>query len=481
VLFGCNALQTIGSSVEDLCFGEPPDSRAEAVANLGRALRDGPQVFDWLSRRLDGSSVWCEVAVRRFEIDGDQRVIASVRDITERKRAALERERLMAEAQAANTAKDEFLAVLSHELRNPLAAIQASIGVIRNVLNGGEPRTSRAVEAIERNVRLQARLVNDLLDLSHLVRGKLQIQRAPLQLEEVALSAVQACRADADRAEVALETHLAAGVWVEADADRMQQVIINLVDNGIKFTPQGGRVTIKVEGHGRHGCIIVEDTGRGIERERLPEIFEMFRQGQIAARRAPGLGIGLALVKSITELHGGGVRAESDGPGRGSRFIVELPATEAPAKQAAGEALPERAAYKMLLLEDNEDTRTMLMETFLGLGYQVSGAASAEAALDLLRREAADVILADVGLPGMDGYEFLRHARHLPGAEHALALVLTGYGQPRDIQRAREAGYDDHFVKPADVTLIHQRIRSGLLAANADVKPVHSAPASRAE
>jgi CheY-like chemotaxis protein len=300
------------------------------------------------------------------------------------------------------------------------------------------------------------------------VRGKLQIQRAPLQLEEVVLSAVQACRADADRAEVSLETHLAAGVWVEADADRIQQIVINLVNNSIKFTPRAGRVTVSVEGDSRHGCIIVEDTGCGIERERLPEIFDMFRQGEIAARRAPGLGIGLALVKSITELHGGTVRAESPGPGRGSRFVVELPATEAPKTQAAGKVgEPERASYKMLLLEDNEDTRAMLMETFMSLGYEVSVAESAEVALEMLAREKPDVILADVGLPGMDGYEFLRHARHLPSAEHALALVLTGYGQPRDIQRARDAGYDDHFVKPADVALIHQRIRSGLLAGNA--------------
>jgi PAS domain S-box-containing protein len=378
-----------------------------------------------------------------------------------------ERERLIVEAQAASSAKDQFLAVLSHELRNPLAAIQAGVGLLRRLCGSAEPGTPRALDVIERNVKLQARLVDDLLDLSRLVRGKLTIRRAPVQLDEAVLAAVQACRDDAARAEVALETHARSGIWVDADGDRVQQVVINLVGNGIKFTPRGGRVMVSVSAAEGRGLIVVEDTGVGIEAERLPDIFEMFRQGQVAAQRAPGLGIGLALVKSIAELHGGGAWAESAGPGRGSRFTVALPLGDAPtARGAPRDAGPGRPQIKMLLVEDNGDTRTMLAETFAGLAYDVVPAASGEAALDVLAHETVDVIVADIGLPGLDGYELLRRARQLPSAARVPAVALTGYGQEADVRRARDAGYADHFVKPLDAEEIDRRIRARL--------PLHS-------
>jgi CheY-like chemotaxis protein len=369
----------------------------------------------------------------------------------------------MAELQAASTAKDQFLAVLSHELRNPLAAIQAGASLLRRFGRIEEPRASRAVGVIERNVKLQARLVDDLLDLSRLARGKLTIERTRIQLGDAVFSAVQACRADAGRAEVSLEVHAEPGIWVDADIDRVQQVVINLVFNAIKFTPKAGRVAVSVAARDHEGHLIVDDTGVGIEAERLPDLFEMFRQGQIAARRAPGLGIGLAIVKSIAELHGGRVWAESAGSGRGSRFTVALPLCDAPA--TGGEPTvphPEHPHIKMLLVEDNSDARAMLAETFAELGYQVVPAESGEQALEILAREKVDVILADIGLPGIDGYEFLEKARRLPSAAHAPAFALTGYGQEGDINRAHEAGYADHFVKPVDVDKIDHRIRARL-------------------
>jgi CheY-like chemotaxis protein len=321
----------------------------------------------------------------------------------------------------------------------------------------------RAVEIIERNVRLQARFVNDLLDLSRLMRGKLTICRAPTRLDEVVLSATQSCQADAARAEIALETHVKPGLWVDADSDRIQQIVLNLVGNGIKFTPKGGRVAVFVGARDRQGRIIVEDTGAGIERDRLPELFQMFRQGQIAAQRAPGLGIGLSLVKSLVDLHGGRVWAESDGPGHGSRFTVELPLVDAPRPRHASPVAEARpTSMKILLVEDNNDARTMLAETFAQLSCPVRSAESGEAALDLLARESVDAILADIGLPGMDGYEFLRRARRLPSAAHTPAFALTGFGQESDLRKAREAGYVEHFVKPVNVEEIYQRIRSRL-------------------
>lgn len=462
-MFGFGVAQARSLSFSDLSLGEPPYSQTEVLEKIRRAIHEGPQVFDWHSRRRDDTLFWSETALRACRIGGVERIIASVRDITERKLAALEHERLMAEVQAASSAKDQFLAVLSHELRNPLAAIQAGVGLLRLVATAKDPAGLRAVDVIERNVKLQARLVNDLLDLSRLARGKLSIVSAPVQLDSLVLSAVQACGADAARAGIALEAQAESGLWINADSDRIQQVVINLVDNGIKFTPRGGRVTVSVAATEHIAHIIVADTGMGIEPDRLPSLFEMFRQGQVAAQRAPGLGIGLALVKSIVELHGGRVLAESPGPDRGSRFTVELPLCEAPTVRRAPQASgSQRPPISMLLVEDNNDTRTMLAETFSRRDYKVFPVESAEAALAILAREAVDVILADIGLPGMDGYELMRQARRLPAAAHVPAIALTGYGQAIDIRRARDAGYGDHFIKPVNIEELDQRIRSRL-------------------
>ncbi len=460
-MFGLDASGPRRSPLVELSPGEPPYSQRDGTEKLRRAISEGPQVFDWQSRRSDGTTFWSEIALRAFRIEGEVRVIASVRDVTDRKLAEFERERLMTELQAASSAKDQFMAVLSHELRNPLAAIQASIDLLLRLPSLDDPRALSALRIIARNVKLQARLVDDLLDLSRLMRGKLTIERAPVRLGEVVLSAAETCRADAVRAGVSLETRAEPGLWVNADAARLQQMVINLVDNAIKFTPKDGRITVSVTAKEHRGYAVVEDTGVGIDSARLSDIFEMFRQGEVAARRAPGLGIGLAITRSIADLHDGRVWAESAGPGRGSRFIVELPLYEVPADRTAHQAPASgRAVLRLLLIEDNSDTRTMLAETLAQLDYMVAPAATAEAALELLAREPVDVILADMGLPGMDGYEFLRQARRLPSAAHVPALALTGYGQESDVRRAREAGYVEHFVKPANVELVDQQIRA---------------------
>jgi CheY-like chemotaxis protein/anti-sigma regulatory factor (Ser/Thr protein kinase) len=324
-----------------------------------------------------------------------------------------------------------------------------------------EPRAMSALRIIDRNVKLQTRFVNDLLDMSRLMRGKLTIERAPIRLGEVVLSAAETCRADAARSEVTLEARAEAGLWVDADATRIQQMVINLIDNAIKFTPKGGRIAVSVTAKQGHGYVIVEDTGVGIARDRLSDIFEMFRQGEVAARRAPGLGIGLALVKSIVDLHGCQVWAESAGPGCGSRFVIELPLYDVAAiPLARSVAASGRAVLKLLLVEDNADTRTMLAETLAQLDYMVVPVETAEVGLEILARETVDAIVADMGLPGMDGYEFLRRARELFGGAGIPALALTGYGQESDIRRAREVGYAGHFVKPANVELLDQQLRS---------------------
>jgi PAS domain S-box-containing protein len=460
-MFGFSAAEPHHPPLVELSPGEPPYSQRDAIERFRRAIAEGPQVFDWRSRRSDSSAFWSEIALRAFHVNGEVRVIASVRDITDRKRAGLERERLMAELQDANRAKDEFMAVLSHELRTPLAAIQASIDLLLRLPTLEDPRARSALRIIERNVKLQTRFVNDLLDMSRLMRGKLTIERAPIRLGEVVQSAAETCRADAARAEVALEIRAEAGLWADADATRIQQMIINLVDNAIKFTPKGGRITVSVTANQGYGHVVVEDTGVGIARDRLSDIFEMFRQGEIAARRAPGLGIGLALVKSIVDLHGYRVWAESDGPGCGSRFIIELPLYDPSAASTAGKVADSgRAILRLLLVEDNADTRTMFAETLSQLDYVVLTAETAEAALEILARERVDAIVADIGLPGMDGYEFLRRARQLPAAACIPALALTGYGQDSDVQRSQDAGYAGHFVKPVNIEVLDEQLRA---------------------
>lgn len=375
--------------------------------------------------------------------------------------SGLERERLEVESLAAGSAKDQIIAVLSHELRTPLAAIQAGIELLQHLLTPGEPRALHALRVIERNVKLQARLVDDLLDLARPVRGKLTIERAPVQLGDAALSAAETCRAGAARGEVSLETRAEPGLWVDADTPRLQQVIINLIENAIKFTPKAGRVMVSVTAKERRGYVVVEDTVVGIDADQLSDIFEMFRQGEVATRRVSGLGSGLALMKSIVDLHGGRVWVESAGSGRGSRFIVELPLCEAPVAHAAQNgSVSGRTPLKVLLVEDNSDIRVMLTEALSFVDYTVVAAESAEAALELLGREPVDVILSDIGLPGMDGYDFLRQARRLASAAHVPALALTGYGEEGDVRRAREAGYADHFVKPASIAVIDQHIRA---------------------
>jgi len=465
-MFAVDATQARHLTIEDLSQGEPPYSLRDAIEKIHRAMHEGPQIFDWCSKRSDGTLFWSEIALRAFHLEGADRVIASMRDITERKLAAMDRERLVIELEAANSAKDKFLAMVSHEFRNPLAAIQAGADLLTHVANLEESQVARAATIIDRNVKLQARLVGDLLDSSRLMQGRLTVQRAPTQLDDIVLLATEACRADAALADVVLEAHAESGIWVDADDDRIQQALINLIGNAIKFTPSGGRVTVSVMQHESCGRIIVEDTGIGIEADRLGGLFEMFRQGPAEVRKTPGLGIGLAIVKSIVDQHGGRVWVESHGRGRGTRFTIELPLCEPPhawsRRQTSDAARSDsaRPQIKILVVEDNDDTRTILVETFVELAYQVTSADSAETALDILTRESVDVILADIGLPGMNGYEFLRRARRLPSAARCPAFAMTGYGQDNDVQRSLDAGYVEHFVKPITAEQIDRRIQS---------------------
>ena len=439
------------------------------IEELMRLARRDPTVrHDFECRSVvDGELRWFRLHIRPV-VCGEGQVLSRVgvvEDITAAKHAEAEREQLLADAQAANRAKDHFLAVLSHELRTPLAAIRAGSDILRLSKASEDPQLRRTIDAIDRNAKLQARLVDDLLDLSRVVRGRMALKRTLLPLGAVVDSAVLACRRDAARAGVLLEIDPGAEeLWVDGDFDRLQQVVTNLLSNAIKFTPSGGWTRVSLTRGPEGARLMVEDTGAGIEAGRLPTLFTMFQEGIIGARHETGLGIGLTLVKAFTEMHGGRVRVESEGLGRGSRFIIELPTVVAP--PAAGAEVDTAAAsrrhLRLLLVEDSEDARLLLHEALELLDYDVTDAASGEAALDLLAHTRVDAILADIGLPGMSGYELLRELRVRPATREVPAFAVTGYGRDDDVRRARDAGFTGHFTKPIDLHVLDERLRASV-------------------
>ncbi len=442
--------------------------------------RDQPErgitYWDWWLRPVRGAD---------GSVEG---MVLSLHDVTAQERAREEVERLNAELAEADAAKDEFLAVLSHELRNPMSPILAGVEVLRRTLPN-DARTQRTLAIIERSVRLQARLVDDLLDVSRISRGKIHLQQTSVPLDAVIRAATQTQQADAEAAGITLTTFVEPDLWVYGDPDRLQQVVMNLVSNAIKFTPAGGRVRVEAWAcettEGPSGtestcigacrrrrcqaspservCIVVEDTGIGIPPDLLPRLFDMFRQGEVGGQRKAGLGIGLALAKGIAELHGGCVRAESAGPGQGSRFVVQLPLVPPPQSVPAPDvAVTDTAPIRLLLVEDNVDTRHAMAESLTVLGYQTRAVGSGEEALRVLAQWRPDVLVSDIGLPGMDGYALLRQVRALPELKGTLAVAVTGYGRDGDVRQARDAGYDGHFVKPVDLTALDRYLRRRL-------------------
>lgn len=376
-------------------------------------------------------------------------------DVRRRRRRAEE------ELRATNEAKDRFLATLSHELRNPLAAISASIDALW-MRAAGDPALQRALQVLKRNVDVQARLVNDLLDLSRISLGKVTVERQPLRLDQVLEAAVAEYRGVVERAGLYLITERLKPAWTDGDADRLRQVFGNLLDNAVKFTPPGGRITVTMEQQDGWIRVSVADTGAGLAPSELDGVFDLFRQGGAVAkgggapgeRRAQGrgLGVGLALVKQLVELHGGRVWAESPGPGQGSRFTVELaacapPAPARPARQNGRG--PGLTAVRVMMIDDNRDLLAVVREVLELEGCQVAAMATAEEALAHLSRcEPPDVIVCDLSLPGIDGREFLRRARQLPGLARVPALALSGLGESRDIRASQESGFFAHLIKP---------------------------------
>ncbi|HYP01632.1 MAG TPA: ATP-binding protein, partial [Pyrinomonadaceae bacterium] len=379
-----------------------------------------------------------------------------------------EQRRTAEELREANRLKDEFLATVSHELRTPLTAILGWAHLLRSRQLDEQSATS-ALETIERNARAQSQLIDDLLDVSRIITGKLRLDVRQVDPASFIESAIEALRPAAEAKNVRIQKVMDTGVVsVAGDPARLQQVVWNLLSNAIKFTPKGGRVQVRLERINSHIEIAVSDTGAGIKPEFLPHVFERFRQAdQKTTRQHGGLGLGLAIVRHLVELHGGTVRAESPGEGQGATFVVNLPVVPVYQKDklagrvhpAAEDTLPsydcpERLdGLKVLVVDDEVDTRELFRVGIAQCGAEVVTAGSAQEALKAIEEVRPELLISDIGMPGEDGYELIRKVRSLPAGRGGKipAIALTAYARTEDRLRALRAGYQMHISKPVEL------------------------------
>jgi PAS domain S-box-containing protein len=410
--------------------------------------------------RRDGSVVWTNLTASSVK-DQSGRVrfgLAAVEDITERKRLELEREQARQLAESASRTKDEFLAMLGHELRNPLAPILTALQLMH--LRGAGFERER--EVIERQVRHMVRLVDDLLDVSRITGARLSLQRERVELSRIVTGALETSAHLFENARHDLVTDVpATGLVVDADPARLTQVVSNLLANAAKYTPAGGRIVLSAWREGDDATLEVADNGVGIAPNLLPQVFDAFVQAkQTLDRSRGGLGLGLAIVQGLVTLHGGTVTAESEGVDRGSTFTVRLPLARASAATRVATSRrtppPRKSQARVLVVDDNEDAAEVLARCLEALGYEVRTAHDAPTAMTAAKEFSPDIGLIDIGLPVMDGYELARRLQESQedrsqGRQSAHLIALTGYGQVKDRERSREAGFYEHLVKPVDI------------------------------
>jgi PAS domain S-box-containing protein len=465
--------------------GEPPDGLPGRRAADLIASRLAPGDREWIRQVRLGVEAPQEREVRiadrwyRFRIEplrrdgnGVASAVHVISDVTERREFVVRLGRLLADAERAreqaeqaSRAKDDFVAVLSHELRTPLTALLGWLSLLKTG-NLSEPNVARALDTIERSARSQAQMVEDLLDMSRIVSNRLHMRFELVALGAVVESAVEAVRISAANKGLSLGVHIQPEIGlVRGDADRLRQVVWNLLTNSIKFTPSGGRVDVSVSPvHGGRAEIRVRDTGKGISPDLLPRVFDRFRQADSSTtRREGGLGLGLAIVRHIVERHGGTVEAESPGgPETGAVFVVELPVAAPPSAidrastpQAAVEPAPAvvLTGARVLVVEDDPDTARLISVLLEEAGAKVTAVDAVASALATIERSPPDVVVSDIGLPGMDGYALIAALRSQPsgsGLDRIPAVAVTAYAREEDRQRALAAGYDAYLSKPID-------------------------------
>jgi PAS domain S-box-containing protein len=427
-----------------------PEYELVAAQQEGRFEDEGWRV------RKDGSTFWANVVITPlYDKEKRLRGFAKVtRDMTERKR--------MEALEASNAQKNQFLAMLSHELRNPLAPIRNALEVMQEK-SSGDPVIEWARGMIERQVGHLSRLVDDLLDVSRIITNKITLRKEPVEVSDLVTSVAEASRPLMEKRGHVFEVEiLNEPLWVEGDVTRLSQALLNLLNNAAKYTPDGGHIWLTVESDGQQVILRVRDTGIGIPPELLPKVFDLFRQGERALDRSEGgLGIGLTLVQQIALLHGGSVQAWSEGAGRGAELSLRLPLlsktkpAEAPAA-ASPELAPAQIPRRVLVVDDNRDA-AMTLEMLVQLwGHAVRTVHTGPAAIEEAVAFRPEVVLLDIGLPEMDGYEVARRLRANPDLKETVLVAITGYGQDDDRRRSREAGFDHHLVKPVDPTRLQE-------------------------
>jgi two-component system CheB/CheR fusion protein len=391
------------------------------------------------------------------EIDG---LIGYFKNVTERKRAEQELEAANQQLREQDLHKNQFLAILSHELRNPLAPIRNSLYILDHAPSGGQ-QSQHARDVIGRQIGQLTRLVDDLLDVTRVSRNKIQLQRRSLELNDLVGRAVDDHRSLFEGKAVTVEATFAPErLPMRGDVERLAQVVGNLLQNAAKFTPAGGRVRVSTASAPSKARAILRvlDTGVGIEPELLRHLFQPFIQAEATLDRSQaGLGLGLALVKGLVEMHGGEVHAHSDGAGQGAEFVVEFPLDQAAgAEPSTSPAGPEGRSRRVLVIEDNRDAADSLREVLEFGAHIVEVAYNGPDGLHRARTFKPEIVLCDIGLPGMDGYEVARAFRADPALKDVFLVALSGYAQPDDLQRARDAGFDKHLAKPSSLEKLEE-------------------------
>ena len=467
-IFGYTAEEAVGQSIRLIIPKVRWAEEDDVLARVGRGER--VDHFETVRRAKDGRIVNISLTVSPVKDQSGKIVGASkvARDITEHKRAEQERERLLAlekasrrEAEEASRLKDEFLAVVSHELRSPLNAITgwASLLMMRPL----DDQTKHAIETILRNAQTQTQLVADLLDVSRIVTGQLRLSVRNFQLIPVIEAAIEVVTPGADAKSIRIETVFdqTAGP-IAGDPDRIQQIFWNLLSNAVKFTKRGGQIQVRMQRVGSHVEIAVADTGKGIDPKLLPFVFERFRQGDSSTTREQGgLGLGLAIVRHLVELHGGVVSARSEGPDRGAEFTVELPASARPQDSAEsvigrqieyGRGGTSLAGLRILVVDDELDAREIVAIVLGQAGAEIATASNSRQALEQVKQWHPDLLISDIGMPGESGYDLIRKVRALSAVDGGKipAIALTAYARTEDRLRILSAGFQMHVPKPVE-------------------------------